>query len=323
MRLKQIVMNNLCQAAGCGDLERLSSHAQLRHHGIMCLKQIAMLLMISLFCSPLVTVYCGAQARGQMVEKRDLPESGFSIILPSDPTFDTQLIKLGLGSRADVQTLRQCSVILKNSSTRSIVAFALRWVVVDPTGKVTMHDRSYVQPGALLDNGRAHGERTEIEHQIRPGASRFITIAGMARSSDELHALASSFLNSPPQFSVTSVVLDAAIFDDGEAVGLDQLGMLDRFKAHVAAEQELLSEVNSRLANGEFMSDILVDIRNKLSPESTAIPLTPSAIYEQTRRQLLTELETTERNFGDEVAKRTVIDRKYDKIPDIHKKLGN
>lgn len=316
-------MRLLCQAAECGDLERFASYAQLRRHSIMCLKQIAMLLMISLFYSPLVSVYCGAQERGRMFGKHDLAESGFSIVLPSESTFDAELIKLGLNQSADVKTLKQCSIILKNSSARSIVAFALHWVVVDSIGNVTTHDRSYIQPSALLDNGRSRRERAEIEHQIRPGASRFITIEGMPRSSDELHALASSFLDSPPQFSVTSVALDAAIFDDGEAIGPDQLGMVDRFKAHVTAEQDLLLEVNSRLANGEVMRDILIDIHNKLTPEATAIPVTPSAIYEHTRRQLLTELETTESNFGDEVAKRTVAYRKYDKMPDIHKKPEN
>ena len=232
-------------------------------------------------------------------------------------------MKLGWENSAEARELKPFSVILKNSSTRSIVAFALRWTAVDATGNVTTHDRSYIQPSGLLDGGRARRERTEIEHQIRQGASRFITIEGMARSSGELHALASGFLSSPPQFSVTSVVLDAAIFDDGEAIGPDQLGMVDRFKAHFTAEQDLMAEIDSRLASGEVMRDILVDIRGKLSLETADIPITPLAIYEDTRNQILSELETTGRNFGDDVAKRVVLFRKYDKKPDIHKKPKN
>ena len=255
--------------------------------------------------------------------KRDLSESGFSIILPSESSFDAELMKLGLNQSAEARELKPFSVILKNSSTRSIVAFALRWTAVDATGNVTTHDRSYIQPSGLLDGGRARRERTEIEHQIRPGTSRFITIEGMARSSGELHALASGFSSSPPQFAVTSVLLDAAIFDDGEAIGPDQLGMVDRFKAHFTAEQDLMAEVDSRLARGEIMRDILVDIRSKLPPGSADIPITPLAIYEDTRHQILSELETTERNFGDDVAKRVVLFRKYDKRPDIHKKPEN
>jgi len=122
---------------------------------------------------------------------------------------------------------------------------------------------------------------------------------------------------------VTSVVLDAAIFDDGEAIGPDQLGMVDRFKAHFTAEQDLMAEIDSRLASGEVMRDILVDIRGKLSLETADIPITPLAIYEDTRNQILSELETTGRNFGDDVAKRVVLFRKYDKKPDIHKKPKN
>jgi len=284
---------------------------------------LVMCLMISLFCSPLANVYCSAQDKGQMMVKRDLAESGFSIILPSESSFDAELMKLGLNNSTETKELKPFSVILKNSSTRSIVAFALRWTAADATGNVTTHDRSYIQPSGLLDGGRARRERTEIEHQIRQGASRFITIEGMVRSSGELHALASRFMTSPPQFSVTSVLLDAAIFDDGEAIGPDQLGMVDRFKAHFTAEQDLVVEVDSRLARGEIMTDIFADIRSKLPLEPAEIPITPLEIYDQIRRQLLSELETTERNFGDNVAKRTILLHKYDKRPDIHKKPEN
>ncbi len=284
---------------------------------------LPMSLAISLFCSPLANVYCAGQQREQTMLKHDLIESGFSIILPSEPSFDSELLKLGLSLSTDTEELRPFSVILKNSSKRSIVAFALRWSIVDGAGNVTTHDHSYMQTSGLLDGGRAKRERAELEHQIRQGASRFVTINGMARNTDELRALASAFQNNPPQFSIAGVLLDAAIFDDGEAIGPDHLGMTARFKAQFTGEQDLILEINSMLSRGETMRDVLADLRSKLPLDTGTIPTTPPEIYDRARRQLLIELETTERNFGDEVVKRTVAFRKYNKQPDIRRKPEN
>src|SRR6478609_561780 len=79
---------------------------------------LVMYLVISFFCAPLANVYCSAQERGRMMVKRDLAESGFSIILPSESSFDAELMKLGWDNSAEARELKPFSVILKNSSTR-------------------------------------------------------------------------------------------------------------------------------------------------------------------------------------------------------------
>ncbi|MGH9571179.1 MAG: hypothetical protein ACRD4F_16150, partial [Candidatus Angelobacter sp.] len=59
---------------------------------------------------------------GDKMTKKDFAGAGFSITLPTDPGFDTELRELGFGQNEDSNILRPLSVILKNSSDRSIVA---------------------------------------------------------------------------------------------------------------------------------------------------------------------------------------------------------
>jgi len=261
-----------------------------------------------------------AQTRDGMPKKTDLVSAGFSILLPSDPAFDQELQKLGFDQGEDARLLRPLSVILKNTSHRSIVAFALRWKLSGPDGRVTTHDQSYIQPSGLLDGARARREHAEVEHQIPPDGSRFVTVGGMARSRDELHALAMSVSSDAPQFSIAAVTIDAAIFDDGGYVGPDELGMVARFEARVDAEQDLMNEIHSRSASGEALKDILAAIDRETDKDSGRIPTTSAEIYTTTKRSLLNELITTRDNYGDEMALRTIEYRRYESRPLIKRR---
>ncbi|MGE5322361.1 MAG: hypothetical protein ACM3SW_05845 [Actinomycetota bacterium] len=255
-----------------------------------------------------------------MINKTDLADAGFSIILPTDTAFDEELQRLGFGQNEDAQFLRPLSVILKNSSHRSIVAFALRWTISGPDGRVTTHDQSYLQPSGLLDGTRARRGHAEVEHQIRQDGSRFVTVGGMARTKEELHALARGRSSDATQFSVVSVGIDVAIFDNGECVGTDELGMVSRFEARVDAEQDLMSEIHSRLTSGESLKDILTAIDTETDKDTGRVPITPADVYRATKRSLLNELITTRDNYGDDMALRTVQFRRYDNRPVIRKR---
>jgi hypothetical protein len=247
-----------------------------------------------------------AQTRDQMTTKNDFANIGFTIVLPSEESFEQELHKLGFDQNLDIQTLKPFSIVLKNSSNRSIVAFAIRWTISDASGHVTTHDQSYVDPGGLLDGVRKRREGGNIEHQIRHNSSRFLTLGGMARSPDELRGLAESRSSGAGQFSVVSATIDAAIFDNGEVIGPDKLGMVGRFKARVDAEQDLMTEIHSRLGLGETLRNILIDADKQTKPDSEKVPITAADTYEATRRSLINELITTQLNYGDEMALRTV-----------------
>jgi hypothetical protein len=100
-----------------------------------------------------------AQTRDQMTTKNDFANIGFTIVLPSEESFEQELHKLGFDQNLDIQTLKPFSIVLKNSSNRSIVAFAIRWTISDASGHVTTRVTS-TQEGFLM--GSVNGVRAEI-----------------------------------------------------------------------------------------------------------------------------------------------------------------
>ena len=267
---------------------------------------------------PLVLQIFAVQMRGLTMNKHDLTSAGFSIIASDDPTYETELQRLGLGANVDALAAKPFSAILKNASSRSVVAFALQWTIADASGNTVSRDFSYIQPSALLDGGKAKRESAPVEHQIRPGTSRLVTVNGMARNVEELHDLAAQ----PFVGTVKGIDLDLAIFDDGEAVGPNELGLMERFTAFVNAEQDLMREVSSRMSKGEDAKTILVDIRKKLAPDTGEVPVTPAATYDHNFRIYLAELETTMEHAGTEATKNIVAHRKYDVRPNIHRPMN-
>ncbi|MGC2696763.1 MAG: hypothetical protein WA738_13340, partial [Candidatus Angelobacter sp.] len=215
-------------------------------------------------------VFHAVETRGSTLKTKDLAQAGLSIIASGDPAFASELQQIGLATNPDVATVSSSAVILKNTSKRSVVAFGVNWTIVDERGITRTRGFNYIQPSGLLDGGKAKRERAQVEHQIKPGESRLLTVNGMARTQEELHDLARAEFTG----TISSVELDLAIFDDGEAVGPNQLGLMERFTAYVNAEQDLMQEVEMRISKGEELGQVLANIRGRLTPDSGGIPTT-------------------------------------------------
>ena len=61
---------------------------------------------------------------------KDFPEQGVSLIVPSDPSFGHLQAKLESTSIDDPY-----SVFLKNTSSRAVVGYSLKWQCLDGTGE--------------------------------------------------------------------------------------------------------------------------------------------------------------------------------------------
>jgi hypothetical protein len=249
--------------------------------------------------------------------KSDLAQHGLSLLLPGEAGYAEELNKLGLNDKPGMDLAKPGSVILKNASPHSIITFGVRWKIKDSTGFVWTRDVMHVEPRGLLDGGRRRTEQVSIP----AGSSRLITVEGLIQNPAGLKDFSSSFL--APGFSPVSVQLDLAIFDDGEVVGPDEIGMLPTVKATINAKQDLMEEVSSRLAQGQSLHEALASLQSEAKPApKTHAPLDPDATYAALRQQYLDELATTERNFGEQVAMRSLQNHKYEIRPDIHRR-GN
>jgi hypothetical protein len=252
---------------------------------------------------------------GLPMNQQEFVGAGVSIILPTEPGFTEALKKLQLDDKPGMEIARPGSVILNNHSQHSIVSFGLRWKIKDSTGFVWTRDLMHMEPRALLDGGRGRAEHVSI----RANTSCLITVEGMIANPEALRNFRSSFLE--PGFTVVSVQLDSAIFDDGEIVGPDQIGMVPVVMATINARQDLMEEISGRVDQGESLHKILAALNSahKRVPQTHA-PLDPEATYAVLRQQYLDELTTTEQNFGEEVAMRSLKRDKYDTRPDLHRR---
>jgi hypothetical protein len=245
----------------------------------------------------------------------DLANYGLSLLLPTDARYAEELNKLQFDNKPGMESAKPGSVIIKNVSQHAVVSFGLRWKIKDSTGFVWTRDVMHIEPRALLDGDRRRTDQVTVAS----GSSRLVTVEGVIVNHEALRGFSSSFLS--PGFTVVSVQLDLAVFDDGEVVGPDQIGMLPAFKATINAKQDLMEEITDKLSQGQSLHEILVALNsaNKAVPKTYA-PLDPNGTYAALRQQYLEELTTTEQNFGQEIAMRSLTHHRYDNRPNIHRR---
>jgi len=256
--------------------------------------------------------------------KEDFSEHGVSIVLPDDPSYGSEVQKLGFSGTPSAERLRPFSVVVKNTSQRTIVAFGIRWTKRHSAGNVATDDGMYMQPHGLLDGGRVHYDRP-LEAVIHPVASRLITIAGMVQTIAEFKTFSLHPLPDVSRWSIEKVELDSAVFDDGEAIGPDKLEVVKRLKARVDAQQDLLEEVSNRVANGELLHSVLQELQKTALSQAqprTLTKLNPDDVYGLVRQQYLDELAATETNVGEEAASRRIQQLKYVRRPTIRQAMA-
>lgn len=251
--------------------------------------------------------------------KTDLPNVRVTMLLPGDLGYASELRNLGFNDDADLRLVGPLSMVVRNKSDRTIVAYSIRWFLRDNSGTVTTHDHSFMDPDGLLSS-RTYIHKPPIATEIRDRESRFITPLGAVRDSDQLHELALQLQQSEWPRTIEAVSLDSIVFDDGEAFGPDQTGMVERFEAEVSARQDLMEAIERRLSVGETLGAVLSDLRASSASSLNDSPVTPAGCYERARRQYLDEVDATNRNYGEEAAMRTIANRKYKVRPVIVKR---
>jgi hypothetical protein len=251
--------------------------------------------------------------------KEDFSQHGVLLVLSDDPTYRSELEKLGpsVVSRADVQG--PGAVLVKNTSQQAVVALGVRFTKRSPSGHFATSDVLESQPWALLDRGQPGRYDKPLAGLVLPGAARLVTPDGLV---DPLAKASAHYWTALP-WTIVKVQLDSVIFCDGEAIGLDQLGLINALKAHVDAQQDLMEQISARLSHGEALRNVLEQIRGELPPKTENTTLRQTGqIYSAVRRQYVDELTATAAGAGDEAAIRRLKQLTYSSRPNIHREKG-
>jgi len=207
-------------------------------------------------------------AQSVRLNVRDLSEHSLFLVAATDPSFDAQLAKLGV--RTDqvlprsVDVTRPFSVIIRNQSSRDVIAYRLRWDVIQPDGTLTTQLTTYAEPDALMGGSRSG--LPDMGAAISAGSARYVSLAGLESQTATMamggSSLPTSDLNAIQEIAAQknqvalldflrnklakaqslTVTLDVAIFDDGRFVGPDSFNYFAQMRAEIDAKQDLLRD---------------------------------------------------------------------------------
>jgi hypothetical protein len=274
------------------------------------------------------------QAVGIQINVRDFPEHGLTIISPSDPSFNDKASSLFNGKQsAFSESLKPFSVLLTNTSDKSIVAYILKWEMVRADGTVFTRETGGANPAALMDGGTAGYEylSTTAGVAVKPNGIRYISsiiplsedqggrITSYAGGSSDKNALPDlqqavqtrnyeGLLNSviaEMQSCISMTVsIDGAFFEDGTFVGPDSTNLFARVQGNVDAKRDLLQEVAFALKHNRSSKEVFNDIEEIVkTPDIGIAPFsTPEVYYNYYKRQYADEILHMRKVLGEEKA---------------------
>lgn len=203
---------------------------------------------------------------------KDLPEHGIVLMPPSDPTV----------TKGKTFLIDPYSVLLKNTSTRAIVGYSIKWECSD--GKTETSGRDLSLDRILLHTLAVvflYGEESErrlmlnrLDDVIKPNSTWLVANDYPPREINqevnvELNEAAIAEVNTAcPTMTVT---LDGIFFDDGTFVGPDTTNFFARVKTQMDARYEVLQGVRNELKSGKTPGEVfrgLEQIRDRERQDS-------------------------------------------------------
>lgn len=203
---------------------------------------------------------------------KDLPEHGILLIAPSDPAFSK-----------DLKPIDPYSVFLRNTSSRPIVGYSIKWECFD--GKNESASRNTLYDRHLRSNLGVvfmYGEETDrkailnkLEEVIWPNSTWLISYDLPARpigtgtkedSPENNEAAVAEMRAACPEMTIT---LDGVFFDDGRFVGPDTIGFFTHVETHVAMRREVFQKVQTELKSGKTPTEVFQGLEQIANSDST------------------------------------------------------
>lgn len=193
---------------------------------------------------------------------KDFPEHGISLIAPTDAAF------------AKTAPADPYSVVLKNTSSRVVAGYAIKWECSD--GKTDYANRS-LSYDRIISNVAAvvflHGEESErrevinrAAQVIRPQSTWLISFdfpprqIGVASEQPDPEFDEAVFDDVRAACPNMTVIADGIFFDDGTFIGPDTSNFFTETKTHIDALYELLLEVQNQLKSGKNRDEVFSEL---------------------------------------------------------------
>lgn len=201
---------------------------------------------------------------------KDFPAHGISLFAPSDPAY-----------HKDRSIIDPYSVILKNTSTKAIVGYSIKWECFDGkrglADRDVSHDRSvsHIVSWVFL-----HGEDSErkaaigtSEEIIKPNSVWLLSFDSPPRPLGEVRDTVSVTIDDQPNresstpCATVTVTADGVFFDDGTFVGPDTKNFFNEIKTQMDSRYEVLQEVKDAVESGKSPTEVFRGLENIITQE--------------------------------------------------------
>ena len=214
---------------------------------------LCLLVFFSLVVTKKALVIRKTESSSVKYNIKDFPEHGISLIGPTDAA---------LGKTVAANPY---SVLLKNTSNRMVVGYAIKWECTNGTTESVSRSLSFdrvvsnVASVVFMYGKEPHrGEiMTRMAQVIKPKSTWLISfdfppqqigIAGQQPHPEFDEAFFDPVREACP---IMTVIADGIFFDDGTFIGSDTSNFFAETKAQIEARYELLLEVQNQLRSGK------------------------------------------------------------------------
>lgn len=248
-------------------------------------KPILFALALSALAFVFVAIDSGRGSAHNMTVRhnvKDLSEHGLVIISPSDRLFDEEMSAFLGDAGGDLEphlrAVRPFCIFLRNTGAQEVVAYKLKWELMDSGGQVMTKYSSTLNPAKLM--GEEVPDNVETGREIRPGNSRFIawepSLMNLLHSHKHdqgkpatqstqkratiLASLGEAIRRQTESITSVTVSIDGAFFDDGTFVGPDADDTFAEVEGYVESKLDLARLIEDRKREGKSPAAIIEQI---------------------------------------------------------------
>lgn len=183
-------------------------------------------------------------AQSTTVLQGDWAKAGITVVPYDSPGFKIQASDLAAQSPAS--SILPYSFVLKNTSAHTIVAYSATWLLTDADGRVNTRNQVWLSLQTSTDGDA-----------IPPSTDRLVTPlpppppSASARSITNFNRAVDSVRRTFAKQRTIVVSLEAAILDNGLALGSDALNTIPRISSRIDSEREVNAGVIAASRQGQ------------------------------------------------------------------------
>jgi hypothetical protein len=202
------------------------------------------------------SVLCGGQlmsaSDGPVVSVSSLGSAGVILLPYRHPEFDRPF---GTGRAAEYDPILPYTVVIRNDTDREVIAYSVIWFCTGADGWVkkqlrTTFNFSSLRPGDNLP-----------PHSMQIVSSGLLDLEGGGHNPAGMMEAMNEQVRFFFKQAAIRISLEAVLFDDGTATGPDHGGWIDRWRAELEADQEVMTRAaQSSMPNAR---DVLREFSNR------------------------------------------------------------